>query len=876
MKKAFCILLVFVIILSALPVFAAEPYSILSEFNDGEKMGVEVVANLAYENDFVLVAALFKDDTLIDVKKYSKSILEDGYTISFDAAPGAEIKLFAWNSIEGMAPARDEYLYSLSYDGIISLMKNVNDYWVKKNSIIYSNTNPWDVAVFHTGNMQAYYMTGDETYRNYSELWSKVHSYQSYNYPAGSSTFADNLCCFQTYIDLYNITGDESYLEYVINQVDIIKNSSSLSFWDWIDAFYMAGPIFTKMYKLTGDKAYLDKMYNMIKYTAETLNCYDEEVGLWYRDDGFINSVSENGEKVFWSRGDGWVFAAFARIIEDLPDSYEHKDYFINVFCEMAAALKKTQCSEGAWHESLLDPDFNPACEESGTGFFVYGLLWGINNGYLYEKDYLDCALKGWKWLTEVAVQDNYSVGYVQHIGQQPTKVELNANTTEDYAYANFVFAASELAKYIGGLQGDMLPYLQKKLVGNIEVYKKDSKYAIKMGEIVTSDKAYFTGDGIFDGEKYTSLNEYVPKGMYAYEYEDLYIISEYITPFNKTEENLLKMLSQILSEGKFPEREYSDPNRIICTTGNVDRVENAQIPETTTKPNSSQAIKITASNVSASYIAQEANGPENVVDKNLNTYCALDVVDANAPEYLEFDLGEECEISTIGMSLFRGNIRKSWFSVEVSTDGVNYEEVIPVSSTPIKTTEVVYYPIEPVNAKYVRLYGYGNDNAALQMWFSPSEIEIYQTTANPDEDVIDINNFTKVDYVSSVSEIYEDYNGPDNLNDSDFSSYCVVWSKDQSNPEYIQLDLNETEYVEYLALAFLRGTERQSMFYVAISEDGENYKEVLPKTASSGTTNDYEYFKIGANAKYIRIYGYGNTYTYWFSVTEAAVLTAK
>ncbi|MGM9551561.1 MAG: glycoside hydrolase family 88 protein [Clostridia bacterium] len=875
MKKVFCVLLVGIIILSALPVFAAGPYSVVSEFNDGEKMGVEVVANSNYENDFVLIAALFKDKTVLDVKTYSKSVLEDGCTISFDAATGAEIKLFAWNSTEGMTPARDEYLYSLSYDEIIDLMKNVNDYWVKKNRNISTGTNPWDVAVFHTGNMQAYYMTGDETYRNHSQLWSEVNSYQSYNYPTGSTTFADNLCCFQTYIDLYNITRDEKYLEYVTEQVDYIKNSSSVSYWYWIDAFYMAGPIFTKMYKLTGDKSYLDKMYDMIKYTAETLNCYDEEVGLWYRDASFINSISENGEKVFWSRGDGWVFAAFARIIEDLPDSYEHKDYFVNIFCSMAAALKKTQCSEGAWHESLLDPDFNPTCEESGTGFFVYGLLWGINNGYLEENDYLDCALKGWKWLTEVSVQDDYSVGYVQHIGAQPSKYELTPYTTEDYAYANFVFAAGELAKYVGGLQGDVLPYLQKKLLGNIEVYKKDSNYAIKNGEIVTGDKAYFTDDGILDGEKYTSVAEYIPRGMYAYEYEDLCIISEYITPFNKTEENLLKMLSETLSKGQFPERPYSDPDRIV-TNKNEDRIENAEIPETTTKPAANKKITLTKSDVTASYIAQEMNGPENVIDKNLSTYCALEVADANSPEYLEFNLGEECEINTIGMSLFRGDIRTSWFSVEVSTDGVNYEEVIPVSSTPIKTTGVVYYPIEAVNAKYVRLYGYGNDNSTLQMWFSPSEIEIYQTTANPDSDEIDINNFTKVDYVASLSNIFQESNGPDNLNDSNFYSYCTVFSENQSAPEYIQLDLEEITYVDYLALAFVNGAYRKSMFYVAVSEDGENYKEVLPYTESSGTTNDYEYFKIGANAKYIRIYGYGNSYSNWFSVTEAAVLTAK
>lgn len=31
----------------------------------------------------------------------------------------------------------------------------------------------WDYAVYHTGNMEAYFLTGDTAYYNYSEAWAK-------------------------------------------------------------------------------------------------------------------------------------------------------------------------------------------------------------------------------------------------------------------------------------------------------------------------------------------------------------------------------------------------------------------------------------------------------------------------------------------------------------------------------------------------------------------------------------------------------------------------------------------------------------------------------------------------------------------------------
>jgi hypothetical protein len=77
--------------------------------------------------------------------------------------------------------------------------------------------------------------------------------------------------------------------------------------WTWVDAPYMAPPAFGLLAKATGDDRYLNFMDREFKPVYDTL--YDRQAKLFYRDDRFINMRTPNGEKVFWSRGNGWVFA---------------------------------------------------------------------------------------------------------------------------------------------------------------------------------------------------------------------------------------------------------------------------------------------------------------------------------------------------------------------------------------------------------------------------------------------------------------------------------------------------------------------------------------------------------------------------------------
>ena len=82
----------------------------------------------------------------------------------------------------------------------------------------------------------------------------------------------------------------------------------------------------------------------------------------------------------------------------------------------------------------------------SSTGF----MLWGINNGYLSEAEYMPVVDKAWKYLSGVALQKDGSVGYVQPIGEKaiPGQV-VDANSTANFGVGAFLLAACEYVRYL-------------------------------------------------------------------------------------------------------------------------------------------------------------------------------------------------------------------------------------------------------------------------------------------------------------------------------------------------------------------------------------------------------------------------------------------
>jgi len=126
---------------------------------------------------------------------------------------------------------------------------------------------------------------------------------------------------------------------------------------------------------------------------------------------------------------------------------------------------------------------------------------------------------------------------------------------------------------------------------------------------------------------------------------------------------------------------------------------------------------------------------------------------------------------------------------------------------------------------------------------------------------------------VISATANNDDGNVPENVIDDD---YFTRWSSDLYGCE-LTLELAELSKVRYLGLAFYNGEERQTRFGVAVSTDGNNYTTVIKEMSSHYGLNMAP-IDLGAeyDAKYIKIYGYGNTSNEWNSITEIKVYSAQ
>lgn len=342
---------------------------------------------------------------------------------------------------------------------ILGTIHKVNKYWQSKNPD--QGTAFWHEAAYHTGNMEAYFITGDEAYRKYSESWAEKNEWKgakgadkskwkySYGETADYVLFGDWQICFQTYIDLYRINPDPQKLVRVLEVMEHQVSTPQNDYWWWADGLYMVMPVMTKMYKLTGKEIYLDKLYEYYNYSLSIM--YDKEENLFYRDAKYVypKHKSVNGKKDFWARGDGWVFAGLAKVLQDIPLKHKYRTFFVQQYTNMAKAIAKSQQPDGFWTRSILDPLHAPGPETSGTAFFTYGLLWGINNKILDAKEYSPVALKGWSYLSTIALQPSGLVGYVQPIGEKaiPGQV-VDSNSTANFGVGAFLLASCEMYRY--------------------------------------------------------------------------------------------------------------------------------------------------------------------------------------------------------------------------------------------------------------------------------------------------------------------------------------------------------------------------------------------------------------------------------------------
>jgi rhamnogalacturonyl hydrolase YesR len=342
---------------------------------------------------------------------------------------------------------------------VLERMVLANDYFMQKwpdpgTPIVGDRVRPsniWTRATYYEGLMALNQIQPEERYTRYACSWGEAHQWGLAW--KNDNRNADDMCCGQTYIDLYKLDPRPERIKILKEAVDKMVASDKIDDWWWIDALQMAMPVFARLGALEKDRKYWDKMYEMYLHTRNQeggRGLYNPEDHLWWRDKDFLPPYREpNGEDCYWSRGNGWVIAAMAKVLEQNPPDKKQRKEYITMLKKMANALLKLQREDGFWNVSLHDPGNFGGPESSGTAFFVYGMAWGINHGYLKKWKFLPCVVKGWEALSEKALHENGFIGYMQGTGKEPKSSQPVGYDTmpnfEDFGLGAFLLAGSEV-----------------------------------------------------------------------------------------------------------------------------------------------------------------------------------------------------------------------------------------------------------------------------------------------------------------------------------------------------------------------------------------------------------------------------------------------
>ena len=346
---------------------------------------------------------------------------------------------------------------------VLDAARSVNNYFMKKYAdptepTFVKKIRPsslWTRAVYYEGLMALYEIDKNPAYIDYTDRWANFHKWTPRN---GTSTCdADDQCCSQTYLDRFVMTGDSAMLKPTIENLQK-QMQTKIGWWTWLGASQMAMPVYAQMYKITGDRKYLEHGMKMYRWSRNECGggLFNEKGdGLWWRDADYVPPYKEkDGKDCYWSRGNGWVLAAYVRVMNQLSPKDKIYKEVKKDFLTMCNGLAKCQREDGFWNVSLVSPTTYGGKETTGTALFLYGIAWGLQKGYLKEKVFRPIADKAWAAMAKDAVHADGFLGWVQGTGKDPSAGQPVTYTKvpdfEDYGIGCFLLGASEYYKLLG------------------------------------------------------------------------------------------------------------------------------------------------------------------------------------------------------------------------------------------------------------------------------------------------------------------------------------------------------------------------------------------------------------------------------------------
>ncbi len=580
-------------------------------------------------------------------------------------------------------------------DDVIALLNKANMYWQQGHPT--HGDHFWNRAVYHTGNMEAYKVTGEQQYLDYSVAWAERNNYWGqtgtdkslwkfgYGESADYVLFGDNQICFQIYADLYNLLGGKEKIARAREVMEYQISTDESGYLWWVDGFYMVLPIMTKLYNITGNQQYLDKMYEYWRWGTDLM--WDEEAGLYYRDRHYIypEHTTASGNKDFWARGDGWIFAALARVLDELPETDAHREEYIHYYRRLAESLASCQRMDkqgnGYWCRSLLDEPYAPGYETSGTALNTFGFAWGINHGLLDESKYGAVLQHAWQYLTNIALKDNGLVGYVQPIGSNAAPgTYISESQTADFGVGAFLLAAAEMSRYAVGEQS-ALP-----LRVTIATMANASTIQFRLNQLPDEKELQYENHYLLDGE---------PMDIASVTHDGTGTVTINLSEPLDYGRYTLTVTGLLSVDGVAMTDDY---NNMIVNT----------VPLYANK-----TIKSVAA-----IGAQSGNPAVNAIDGKLSTRWSQE----GKMQWIQFDLGSVQYIYAVDLAWYLGNTRVNYFDIKCSTDGETWTELDMDETNSGMTNEMERYTFDVTEARYVRIYC---NCASTSTWNSMTEARV-------------------------------------------------------------------------------------------------------------------------------------------------------
>ncbi|MEP2024082.1 polysaccharide lyase family 7 protein, partial [Reichenbachiella sp.] len=171
---------------------------------------------------------------------------------------------------------------------------------------------------------------------------------------------------------------------------------------------------------------------------------------------------------------------------------------------------------------------------------------------------------------------------------------------------------------------------------------------------------------------------------------------------------------------------------------------------------------------------ANDGNVPANTLDGNLGTRWSAN----GSGQYITYDLGSIKSVSSLKIAWYKGDQRSSFFKIRAGNTTSTLSDVYNAQSSGSSgnTTSLETYSFDAVNARYIRITGFGNSSNS---WNSITETEIWGESSNGGGDTTPPSSVSGLSATAGNGQVGLSWTNP---SDSDFDHVEISYNGSSSS----------------------------------------------------------------------------------------------